>query len=72
MLIAGTMVSDYSLISTYIFLLRVILDTRFSLLLFFFFLHFLDAPVEYGSSWGTDQIWAVAATYTTAMAIPGP
>ena len=37
-----------------------------------FCLFLMAAPMTYGSSWAKNWIWAVAATYTTASAMPDP
>ena len=33
---------------------------------------FMATPKAYGSSWSRDQIWAIAVTYTTAVAMQDP
>ena len=37
-----------------------------------FFISFSAEPMAYGSSQARDQIWAAAATYATAVAMPDP
>ena len=44
----------------------------FSFFFFFFFVQFRAAPVTYGGSQARGQIGAVAAGYTTAIAMPYP
>ena len=35
----------------------------------FFFFSFLATPMDYGSSWARDQIWATVVTYAIAVAM---
>ena len=39
---------------------------------FFIYLFLMPTPIAYGSFWARGWIWATAAIYTTAMAMPDP